>query len=136
MGFIQQKFADNQGGLMVAFQDTESNQFYYAGDSVEDALKHFDMYIKDNIIYIKTDEEKALETIGVKTAQEATELRETINTIVDDYTDEQMRNGLYLMETTSSIWAQIYPLMNLPYLFQDVDFLISNLNEPICMAIE
>ena len=46
-----------------------------------------------------------------------------------DYTDEQMRNGLYLMETTSSIWAQIYPLMNLPYLFQDVDFLISNLNE-------
>lgn len=89
MGFIQQKFADNQGGLMVAFQDTESNQFYYAGDSVEDALKHFDMYIKDNIIYIKTDEEKALETIGVKTAQEATELRETIDTIVDDYTDEQ-----------------------------------------------
>lgn len=89
MGFIQQRFANNQGGLMVAFQGSESNQFYFSGDNVQDALEYFNMYIKDSIIYIKTNEELALETIGIKTAQEATQLRETIDTIVDDYTDEQ-----------------------------------------------
>ena len=89
MGFIKEKYLNNQGGLTVSFQGEANTESYFAGDNALAALEYFNMYLKDNQIYIKTDEEKALETIGVKTAQEATELRETIDTIVDDYTDEQ-----------------------------------------------
>ena len=44
-----------------------------------------------------------------------------------DYSPELMQNGLFLMETTSNLWTQIYPTMNLPCLFQDEDFIVSNL---------
>lgn len=89
MGFIKEKYSNNQGGLVVSFQGEESNDFYFAGNNIQDALEYFDMYIKNNQIYIKTDEELALNEVGISTVAEATELRTELNNIVSNMTDEE-----------------------------------------------
>ena len=89
MGFIKEKYSNNQGGLVVSFQGEKSNDFYFAGNNIQDALEYFDMYIKNNQIYIKTDEELALNEVGISTVAEATELRTELNNIVSTMTDEE-----------------------------------------------
>lgn len=89
MGFIREKYSNNQGGLTVIFMGDQNTDTYFAGDSVQDALDYFDMYIKDNQIYVKTDEELALAEVGIKSVEEATELRQELNEIVSTMTDEE-----------------------------------------------
>ena len=60
MGFIQEKYSNNQGGLSVMFMGEQNTENYFAGDSVQDALTYFNMYLKNGQIYIKSEEELAL----------------------------------------------------------------------------
>ena len=47
------------------------------------------MYVKDNQIYIKTNEELALSEAGISTVAEAEQLRQELNEIISEMTDEE-----------------------------------------------
>lgn len=89
MGFIKEKYSNNFGGLTVVFQGSENTDSYFAGDSVQDALAYFNMYVQNGQIYVRTDEELSLAEIGVKTITEATQLRQELDEIVSEMTDEE-----------------------------------------------
>lgn len=89
MGFIREKYSNNQGGLTVIFMDSQNTEDYFSGDNVQDALNYFNMYIKNNQIYIKTNEELALTEAGISTIEEAEQLRQELNEIIGEMTDEE-----------------------------------------------
>lgn len=89
MGFIREKYSNNQGGLTVMFMGENNTDNYFAGDNIQDALEYFNMYLKDNQIYIKTEDELALAEVGISSVEEATELRTELNSIVSTMTDEE-----------------------------------------------
>lgn len=89
MGFICEKYSNNQGGLTVIFLDSQNTKDYFSGDNVQDALNYFNMYLKNNQIYIKTNEELALTEAGISTIEEAEQLRLELNEIISEMTDEE-----------------------------------------------
>jgi len=89
MGFIKEKYSNNQGGLTVVFMGDQNTDNYFAGDNVQDALKYFNMYLKNNQIYIRTEEELALTEAGISTVIEAEQLRQELNEIIAEMTDEE-----------------------------------------------
>lgn len=89
MGFIRENYLNNQGGLIVSFSQNENSENYFNGDSIQEALNYFNMYIKDNQIYIKTNEELALSETGILTIEEAEQLRQELNEIIGEMTDEE-----------------------------------------------
>ena len=89
MGFICEKYLDNRGGLIVSFKGNENSNTYFAGNNVQEALNYFNMYIKNGEIYIKTEEELALSEAGISTVTEAEQLRQELNEIISEMTDEE-----------------------------------------------
>lgn len=89
MGFIKEKYSNNQGGLTVVFMGNQNTDNYFAGDNVQDALNYFNMYLKNNQIYIRTEEELALTEAGISTVTEAEQLRQELNEIIAEMTDEE-----------------------------------------------
>ena len=88
MGFIKEVYSDNRAGLVVAFGRGETSPSYFNGDSVEEAMKHFNMYLKGTEMYIKTEDEQAINELGIK-AEDAVEFRNTIDEIIITLSDEQ-----------------------------------------------
>lgn len=89
MGFIREKYSNNYGGLVVAFNGTENTENYFSGNNIEDALEYFNMYVKDNQLFIHSDEELALAETGISTMEEAEMLREQLDNIIGLFTDEE-----------------------------------------------
>jgi len=89
MGFICEKYSNNQGGLVVSFQGDQNSSNYFAGNNIQDALNYFHMYLKDNQIYIHTEEELSIEEIGISSVAEAEQLRQELNEITATMTDEE-----------------------------------------------
>ena len=89
MGFIKEKYSNNLGGLTISFLGSENNENYFAGDSIQAAINYFNMYLKDNQLYIHTDEELALSEAGINTVEEAEQLRQELNKISSSLTDEE-----------------------------------------------
>jgi hypothetical protein len=88
MGFIREIYSDNRAGLVVAFGRGETSENYFSGDSIEEAMKHFNLYLKGYEMYVKTNDEKAIEQLGINT-EDAAEFRSTVNEIIGTLTDEQ-----------------------------------------------
>lgn len=88
MGFIKEVYSNNRAGLVVAFGRGETTENYFSGDSIEEAMKHFNMYLKGYEMYIKTEDELAIENLAIK-AEDAAEFRSTVNEIIGTLTDEQ-----------------------------------------------
>lgn len=89
MGFIREKYSNNQGGLVVTFMGEQNTENYFSGDNIQDALNYFNMYLKDNQIYCRTNEELALTEAGISTIEEAEQLRQELNEIISEMTDEE-----------------------------------------------
>ena len=89
MGFIKEKYLNNHGGLTVSFQGPNNTENYFSGDSAQAALDYFNMYLKDNQIFIRTDEELSLAEVGISSIAEAEQLREELNEIISQMTDEE-----------------------------------------------
>lgn len=89
MGFICEKYLNNQGGLTVAFMGEQNTSNYFSGDNIQAALSYFNMYVKDNQLYYRSEEELALTEAGISTLEEATQLREELNEIIGELTDEE-----------------------------------------------
>lgn len=90
MGFIKEVYSDNRAGLVVAF-GREPSEFFYEGDNAQEAMKYFNMYLKDNQIYIKTEDTTALDNLGFE-AQNATEIRSVLDDILSIIPDEEVEN--------------------------------------------
>ena len=88
MGFIKEVYSDNRAGLVVAFGRGNSSATYFDGDSAEEAMKHFNIYLKGYEMYIKTEDEVAINNLGINAA-DAVEFRSTVNAIIETLTDEQ-----------------------------------------------
>ena len=88
MGFIKEVYSNNRAGLVVAFGRGETTKDYFSGDSIEEAMKHFNIYLKGYEMYIKTEDELAIENLAIK-AEDAAEFRSTVNEIIGTLTDEQ-----------------------------------------------
>ena len=89
MGFIMEKYLNHNAGLTVSFQGDTNRENYFSGDSVQSALEYFNLYIKNNQIYCRTDEELALSEAGISTITEAEQLRQELNEIISEMTDEE-----------------------------------------------
>lgn len=88
MGFIREIYSNNRAGLVVAFGRGETTESYFSGDSIEEAMKHFNIYLKGYEMYVKTEDELAIENLAIK-AEDAAEFRSTVNEIIGTLTDEQ-----------------------------------------------
>ena len=88
MGFIKEIYSDNRAGLIVLFGRGENSNTYFNGDSVEAAMEYFNLYLKNNQLYVKTEDEQAIENLGIKT-EDAIEFRTTIDSIIETLSDEQ-----------------------------------------------
>ena len=88
MGFIKEVYSENRASLVVAFGRGETSATFFNGDSVEEAMKHFHLYLKDNTIYSESEDAIALENLGIKSS-EASEMREALNGVLSSISDEQ-----------------------------------------------
>lgn len=96
MGFICEKYDNNQGGLRVIFMGDQNDKDYFVGDSVSDALEYFNMYVKNNQIFYNTEEELSLAEIGINNIYEAEILRQELNDITSSMTDEEASERPFL----------------------------------------
>lgn len=88
MGFIREIYSENRAGLVVSFSQTETNESFFAGDSVKEAMKHFNMYEKDGSLFVKTEDSQALNELGIAN-NEATDFRATVDALIQTMTDEE-----------------------------------------------
>lgn len=95
MGFIKEIYSDNRAGLVVAFGRGKTTENYFSGDSIEEAMKHFNIYLKGNEMFVKTENEVAISNLGIK-IEDATEFRSAVNNIIEALSDEQASSALVL----------------------------------------
>ena len=88
MGFICEHYSDQRAGLLVAFRGGETTPDYFAGDSADEAMEHFDLYLQGDTIMARSDSEIAMEAAGITNVEDATELRQAIDAITDTYSDD------------------------------------------------
>ena len=101
MGFIKEVYSGNRAGLVVAFGRGETSANYFNGDSVEEAIKYFNIYLKNNEMYIKTEDEKAISNLGIK-AEDAPEFRATVDAIIVTLTDDTKIKGWFSTNSFAS----------------------------------
>ena len=88
MGFIKETYTNGNAGLMVNFTLTENTDTYFSGDSVEEAMAYFGMYLDEyNNLKIGSDSERAMEALEIEPA-EAAAFREQIDTLIATLDDE------------------------------------------------
>ena len=88
MGFIREIYSENRAGLVVSFSQTETSKSFFAGDSVEEAMKHFNIYEKDGSLFIKTEDSQALNELGIEN-NEASNFRATVDALIQSMTDKE-----------------------------------------------
>lgn len=81
MGFIMEKYTDGYAGLVVSFIKNESDDSFFAGDSAQEAMKHFNLYLENRRIRINTESELAVNTLSIA-PDEAAEFRSMVNTLI------------------------------------------------------
>ena len=95
MGFICEKYSENRAGLIVSFAGNESTTSFFAGDSVAEAMKYFNIYEKDGALYKKTEDSQALQEIGISNT-EATDFRVAVDSLIQTMTDKEAINAIVL----------------------------------------
>lgn len=87
MGFQIERYNNNRVGLVVSFKNIPSSKDYCSSNNVEEAMEHFDLYLKDNQLYAKSLEEKALEDLSFD-INKVSEIRSTLDSFLDNMPDE------------------------------------------------
>ena len=101
MGFIKETYTNGNAGLVVSFAQTETNDNFCATDSVEEAMKHFGLYLdENNRLRIGSDSERAMDTLEIK-PEEAKDFRSKVDTLLVALTDEQAIENIILFPTWS-----------------------------------
>lgn len=88
MGFIRETYSNNQAGLVVSFAQQETTETFFAGDSVEAAMKHFKLYLdENNRLRIDSESDRAMETLGIEAAEVNT-FRSAVDSLLTALDDE------------------------------------------------
>lgn len=95
MGFLKEVYSNDRAGLVVVFNRGENSDNYFNGDSVAEAMEYFKMYEKDGFLFIKTEKEIALDTMGVE-AEDAPALREALDNMLVNIPDEEVEPVMIL----------------------------------------
>ena len=90
MGFIKEVYSDNRAGLVVAFGHQPSES-YFDGNNIEDAIEYFHMYLNNDVLYVKTEDEQALEAIGIQ-SEDAVAVRSALDIMLATVPDENVKN--------------------------------------------
>lgn len=70
MGFIREIYTNGGAGLVVSFSQKETTENFFAGDSVEEAMKHFKLFIdEDNRLRIDSESERAMDELEIEASQ-------------------------------------------------------------------
>ena len=70
MGFIREIYTNGGAGLVVSFTQKETTENFFAGDSVEEAMKHFKLFIdEDNRLRIDSESERAMDELAIDASQ-------------------------------------------------------------------
>lgn len=101
MGFIKETYTNGNAGLVVSFSQKETNDNFCASDSVEEAMKHFGLYLdENNHIRINSDSDRAINALEIK-PEEAKDFRSKVDTLLVALTDEQAIENIILFPTWS-----------------------------------
>ena len=101
MGFIKETYTNGNAGLVVSFTQSETNDNFCATDSVEEAMKHFKLYLdENNHLRINSESERAMNTLEIK-PEEAKDFRSKVDTLLVTLTDEQAIENIILFPTWS-----------------------------------
>lgn len=100
MGFIKEVYSSNRAGLIVSFGQEQSSENFFHGDSVEEAIEYFNMYLKNNELYVQTEDAVALENLSIN-PEDATEFRSSVDAILTTLTDEQAVENIILFPVWS-----------------------------------
>lgn len=101
MGFIKETYTNGNAGLVVSFAQTETNDNFCATDSVEEAMKHFKLFLdENNHLRINSEFEQAMDTLEIK-PEEAKDFRSKVDTLLVALTDEQAVENIILFPTWS-----------------------------------
>lgn len=95
MGFLKEVYSNDRAGLVVVFNRGENSDNYFNGDSVVEAMKYFNIYEKDGNLFIKTEKEIALDTMGVAT-EDAVALRSALDEMLVNIPDEEVEPVMVL----------------------------------------
>lgn len=101
MGFLKQIFPNHRVDLIVTFQGNSATAEYTPVDSIQEAMEYFNLYIHDNSLYENTDESAIFAELGVNSKEETTALRNTLDSLINNFDDEQAIQYIYLFKT----WA-------------------------------
>lgn len=70
MGFIREIYTNGGAGLVVSFSQKETTENFFAGDSVEEAMKHFKLFLdEDNRLRIDSESERAMDELEIEASQ-------------------------------------------------------------------
>lgn len=101
MGFIKETYSNNRAGLIVAFKDIPNTSTYVNTDSIEEAIKYFNLIIKDNVLYAITDSDIAMQKLDIK-VEEAGAFRSQVNTLLATLDDDAAIQNIILYP----IWTE------------------------------
>lgn len=88
MGFIKETYSNGNAGLVVNFSQEETTENFYAGDSAEEAMKHFGLYLDETKrLRIDSDNERAMKALNIE-ADQATEFRAAVDEMLVSLDDE------------------------------------------------
>lgn len=96
MGFIKETYSNGSAGLVVSFSQKETNDSFFAGDSVKEAMEHFGLFLdEDNKIRINSDSERAMEELEINTVQ-VKEFREKVTNLLSTLDNETAVDNIIL----------------------------------------
>lgn len=102
MGFIKETYSNGKAGLVVSFSQTDSNENFCNTDSVEEAIKYFDLFLDENkSLRINSDSERAMETLEIK-PEEARDFRSKVDNLLTALTDKQALENTILFPVWSN----------------------------------
>lgn len=84
MGFIREIYTNGGAGLVVSFAQDISNESFFAGDSVEEAMRHFGLFLDDSkCLRIDSESERAMIELQIESSQ-VKDFREKVTNLLDN----------------------------------------------------
>ena len=104
MGFIREIYTNGGAGLVVSFSQKETTENFFAGDSVEEAMKHFKLFIdEDNRLRIDSESERAMDELEIEASQVKDFRDKVTELLVNLDNDAAMDNAILFPQWKSGI---------------------------------
>lgn len=89
MGFRLETYLDSTASLIVDFTVEENSDVFYSGDSIEEAISYFNLYLDQDTKQLHTPSPAELAIINLEiTPSEAKEFRSNLDLVITEFTDE------------------------------------------------